>query len=355
MATITGTLGDDPQIIDLINQADTIYGDFVGDLGPSVVSGSDRIFGRDFGDEISGDARNLFGATTRGGNDVVFGGKGDDAIFGDAELFLSMGARGGDDTLNQGAGFGVIFGDALNLDTGARGGNDRLSGAQLSGDGGGLFDSFGGNDVLDATRADMASQLSGDSSQGMAGTSRGGRDTLKGSSFDDVLSGDALGDMEGSSRGGNDSVSGFGGDDQLYGDVKSSLLDTARGGNDGLRGGAGNDTLYGDAEVLQDSSRGGNDNLFSGGGNDQLWGDGVLLDSAVGGADRFHFDSNFGEDTINDFDAAADDIVFRGYTQTEATISIAGADSVFTTFDGDTVTVLGFTGPYSIGDNLFFV
>ena len=81
----------------------------------------------------------------------------------------------------------------------------------------------------------------------------------------------------------------------------------------------------------------------------------MLEDNAVGGADRFHFHGNFGEDTINDFDAAADDIVFRGYTQTEVTISIAGADSVFTTFDGDTVTVLGFTGPYSIGDNLFFV
>ena len=141
----------------------------------------------------------------------------------------------------------------------------------------------------------------------------------------------------------------------MFGDALSSLTGTARGGNDVLRGGAANDTLYGDAPLLQASSKGGNDNLFSGGGNDQLWGDGTLQDSAVGGADRFHFDSNFGEDTINDFDAAADDIVFRGYIQTEVTISIAGADFVFTTFNGDTVTVLGFTGPYSIGDNLFFV
>ena len=86
MATITGTLDDDPQIIDLINQADTIFGDFAGDLGGSVVSGSDQIFGRDFDDVISGDARNLFGAATRGGYDVIFGGKGDDAIIGDAQL-----------------------------------------------------------------------------------------------------------------------------------------------------------------------------------------------------------------------------------------------------------------------------
>ena len=156
------------------------------------------------------------------------------------------------------------------------------------------------------------------------------------------------------STGGKDSISGFGGADFLFGDV-GFLADAAQGGNDVLCGGVGNDTLYGDAEFLVGSSQGGNDNLFSGGGNDQLWGDGVLQDSAVGGADRFHFDSHFGEDTINDFDAAADDIVFRGYTQTEVTISIAGANSVLTTFDGDSVTVLGFTGPYSIGDNLFFV
>ena len=56
MAIIIGTLGDDPQIIDLINQADTIYGDSTGALGPGVVSGSDRIFGRDFDDSIFGDA-----------------------------------------------------------------------------------------------------------------------------------------------------------------------------------------------------------------------------------------------------------------------------------------------------------
>ena len=103
------------------------------------------------------------------------------------------------------------------------------------------------------------------------------------------------------------------------------------------------------------SSRGGNDNLFSGGGNDQLWGDGRCrtAPSAVPTGSTSH--GNFGEDTINDFDAAADDIVFRGYTQSEVTISIAGADSVFTTFDGDTVTVLGFTGPYIVGDNLLFL
>ena len=56
MATIVGALGADPPIIDLINQADKIFGDSAGDLGPGVVSGSDRIFGRDFNDSISGRA-----------------------------------------------------------------------------------------------------------------------------------------------------------------------------------------------------------------------------------------------------------------------------------------------------------
>ena len=285
---------------------------------------------------------------------MIFGGKGGDFIFGDA-VSISMGARGGDDTLNQGAGTGFMFGDAQLLQSGAHGGDDRLTGAgfALIGDAADLVGSTGGKDVLDATGAGEGSVLVGDAQNSLF-NSQGGRDTLKGSSFDDGLIGDAS-TLEGRSRGAGDSLSGFGGEDDLFGDALSSLTGTARGGNDVLRGGAANDTLYGDAPLLQGSSRGGNDNLFSGGGNDQLWGDGTLQDSAVGGADRFHFDSNFGEDTINDFDAAADDIVFRGYTQSEVTISIAGANSVFTTFGGDTVTVLGFTGPYIVGDNLLFL
>ena len=43
MAIITGTLGDDPQIIDLINQADTIYGDSIGALGPGAVGGRSHL------------------------------------------------------------------------------------------------------------------------------------------------------------------------------------------------------------------------------------------------------------------------------------------------------------------------
>ena len=163
MATIVGTLGNDPQIIDPINQADEIFGDSTGDLGPSVVSGSDRIFGRDFDDSIFGDANELFGAETRGGNDVIFGGKGGDFIFGDA-VSISMGARGGDDTLNQGAGTGFMFGDAQLLQSGAHGGNDRLTGAgfALIGDAADLVGSTGGKDVLDATGAGEGSVLVGD-------------------------------------------------------------------------------------------------------------------------------------------------------------------------------------------------
>jgi hypothetical protein len=100
---------------------------------------------------------------------------------------------------------------------------------------------------------------------------------------------------------------------------------------------------------------GGDDHLYSGGGNDHLWGDGELRDNAVGGDDRFHFSGAFGDDTVHDFGPSEDAIVFKGYTRSEVTIFVDGADSILTTFDGDTVTVLGFTGPYSVGDNLFFV
>ena len=54
MATIVGTSGNDPQLVDQPNQASTMFGDKSGSLFG--VGGNDRIFGLDRDDELIGDA-----------------------------------------------------------------------------------------------------------------------------------------------------------------------------------------------------------------------------------------------------------------------------------------------------------
>ena len=83
--------------------------------------------------------------------------------------------------------------------------------------------------------------------------------------------------------------------------------------------------LYGDAEYLEDFAQGGNDRLHSGGGDDEIWGDGELFDDAAGGADKFHFNGSFGDDSIYDFrQEDGDQLVFKGLTQDDISISISG-------------------------------
>ena len=195
----------------------------------------------------------------------------------------------------------------------------------------------------------------GDGGVDLVGAAVGGRDTLKGSAFDDLLTGDARAFLEVAARGGNDRLLGNGGDDGLYGDAQFRLLDAAVGGDDVLRGGAGNDTLFGDAESLRDFAIGGDDVLRGGGGDDQLWGDGELVgDFAIGGQDKFRFRGGFGDDTVNDFRLGEDQLVFVGLRSTEVEIAEASGNTVLTTLGDDLVTLVGFTGELVLGVDVIF-
>ena len=326
------------------------------------VGGNDRIFGlantADELERISGDALTI-GPAGRGGNDVIQGGDGDDTIYGDASG--SLFGIGGNDVIYQNGGSEFIHGDARKLETGSRGGNDRLYGTgTLIGDSNDeMISADGGDDLLDASGATARSTLMGESYYQMGGSSQGGDDVLKGSAFDDRMNGDADNNLIGQARGGNDRILGNGGDDELMGDAQN-MRDTAVGGDDILRGGAGSDTIRGDARFLSDFAQGGDDRLHSGGGDDEIWGDGGLFDDAEGGADKFHFNGNFGDDRVLDFrQEDGDQLVFKGLTQSEVQITIVTVNdpddsTLITTLGDESVTLVGFTGGLTVGSDILF-
>ncbi|HJU99037.1 MAG TPA: Ig-like domain-containing protein [Burkholderiaceae bacterium] len=117
---------------------------------------------------------------------------------------------------------------------------------------------------------------------------------LVGGNGNDVLSGNTTNNAEDVLQGGNgnDTLSGYGGTDALYGG----------NGDDRLAGGAGIDYLYGDLgnDTLDGGTEG--DYLFGGKGNDTLTGG--------GGADKFVFEPQFGNDRITDFHLAEGDKLY---------------------------------------------
>ena len=99
---------------------------------------------------------------------------------------------------------------------------------------------------------------------------------------------------------GEDTIRGGGGADNIAGGGRSDMI-SGGGRTDSLRGGGGDDTILGN---------GGDDLIDGGGGDDMLTGG--------RGADRFR--ASAGQDTITDFDLAAD---FLDYSRNEAVTSIA--------------------------------
>ena len=296
----------------------------LGDLGePEIIltgtGGNDRIFGRGGDDALVGDAP-IIAATGRGGNDLLSGGAGDDFLYGDADFQLF--GRGGNDTLRQDAIGAPDFedpdyvvprsvGDAGFLMAGSVGGDDKIFGAGvLIGDGFEMEDARGGNDLLDASSATFEASLWGDCTVGLSGASVAGADSLLGGAAGDFLFGDAY-FLDDEVVGGKDRLCANGGDDTLHGDARV-LQGSATGGNDLLRGGYGSDEIYGDGRELSGSAVGGADQIYGAGGDDELWGDGILLEDASGGADRFHFSGNFGQDIIHDFRIGEDVLRIAG-------------------------------------------
>ena len=351
MALIVGTPGNDRPLNDPDGLSDIIFGDSSGLV--NVASGDDTIFAREGNDVVAGDAA-VIGPRGAGGDDTIYGGGGGDEIFGDASKQLF--GRGGDDVLYQNNGVGRLIGDALEVEGGARAGNDRLFGSGvLIGDS--VFEIASGvcgNDFLDASNASVGSFLYGDVERGdLDGNTVGGWDTLLGSKFADVMVGDAE-DVDDIARGGDDRLKGSDGDDRLLGDALQSLFERGAGGDDVLRGGSGNDVIYGDAPLLADFARGGADLIFGGSGDDELWGDGQLDGSATGGNDRFFFAGAFGDDVVQDFQRGKDQLVFTDYSSSDLSISLDDGDRLITVTGNHTVRLTDYTGPLTFGVDVIF-
>ena len=282
---------------------------------------------------------------TNGGNgdDLIFGNAGDDTIVGGFGNDTLSG-DGGADLVNSGAGEDLLFG-GIGFDTmyGVNG-NDTLVGGESAdslygGDGqdvligGAGFDQLFGDDGDDTMwSGDTADRLYGGEGDDWmsAGINIGmtvdglwgeaGNDTMFGNAGFDLLDGGV----------GNDVMDGGDQADNLYGREGADLLFGGQGldrlfggaGDDQLIGGSGNDGHFGESGNDTAWGGSGNDRFFGGTGNDILMGEsgddslygGAGFDTLVGGAgddlmagdfnaDRFVFDVDHGNDTIQDFDA----------------------------------------------------
>jgi Ca2+-binding RTX toxin-like protein len=151
-----------------------------------------------------------------------------------------------------------------------------------------------------------------------------GNNSLTGSAGDDRLFGGS----------GNDALNGLAGDDVLDGGSGNDALN-AGDGHDVLSGGSGNDVMNGGA---------GNDSLSAGSGNDVIAG-GTSNDVMNGGSgnDLFVFESDFGEDTITDFQTTdriqLDSDLFSDFAAVIAASQQVGADTVITLDADNSITL----------------
>jgi len=198
----------------------------------------------------------------------------------------------------------------------------------------------------------------------------GGADTLKGGKGDDLYhvgAGDVVIELAG---GGTDSVTTSLSSYQLGDNVENltGVVDTGQtlvgnqlantitgaGGNDALSGGAGGDTLIGGA---------GDDTLTGDpGGNTSAGQHSVDVPTlpVIFGDDTFVFHSNFGHDTITDFDSGTgshdtiqfDTDVFANFAAVLAAATLSGADTVIT-LDADNSIVLKGVSPTDLHQDDF--
>ncbi len=313
--TVTGGAGDDT--LEGRQGDDILLGgeDFdllLGHIGNDTIEGGaddDTVQGGRGDDVIQGDT----------GNDALWGGRGNDLFIwnnGDGSDVVDGGETGAGESNTQrvnaadGAGdlinvelsntdrlnalgqvenldfvqlerlnlgnFTIDLFDVQTLEINGQGGNDTVTVEDLSGsqsavnDGVSLlvFDGGGGQDLLDATRSDVAVSADGGNNN----------DTISGGNLDDTLLGGGQDDLL-DGRAGNDSLDGQTGNDLLLGG----------GGADTLFGSGGDDTLSGQS---------GDDVLIGGGGADAFVFSGPLngtvdtIADMVSGTDQIHLDSS---------------------------------------------------------------
>lgn len=294
----------------LLGSADVFEGEmggvsqtFVGDAldvrdGASLTGGNDEITMRTDGD-IAGDAYGVHGTLTGGDDTIVVDGvfssdsnriSGDIINLNDLEKPIAPSFVGGNDTiivLNYGGGSEPIAGDLY----------DAFAP---------LGTSFGGDDLIDASKNSFFTQASGDIAGSLNHELRCGDDTLIGSlTHGNILYGDARFVFGGTLRPGADTLIGGNVDDTLYGDFGdedggSILINAAFTGNDLIRGGGGNDFLAG--QVGDDILEGGSgDDSLDGGTNTSGVGDTAAFDQlnvAVSVDLNFGFAFGQGNDTL---------------------------------------------------------
>lgn len=284
-------------------------------------AGNDLVFGTasagftiDAGD---GDDQIYMGGYTADANDHILGGAGNDTIYADmGDDFVDGGV--GDDRLFGGAGNDTIFGGAGNdlLDGGD--GDDILNGGDgddviRGGAGNDIIDGGAGYDVLDLS--DAAGPIYVDFGAGYVSGAGIGTDTFTG--IEKLLFGDGANDITGGNGddifdggAGNDTLKGGAGDDQLFGGLGDDTL-IGGSGDDIVDGGEGNDTISGGSGDDQLMGGAGNDVISGGSGDDDITG-GAGDDILTGGSgtDSFHFAAGFGHDTITDFGASDQDLIW---------------------------------------------
>ncbi|MEM1298772.1 MAG: hypothetical protein AAGH68_05775 [Pseudomonadota bacterium] len=220
--------------------------------GSDLIENFENLDGSDFADLLTGDgaANTLSGLD---GADVINGGGGDDLILGGSGFDAVEGGPGAD-SLFGGTGGNVIEGDIVTY---------------FSATGPLVFD-FGAtlSEIEVGSSAEVLEDTIGDDIEGLAGASNFSNTFLA-----DELSGVTL----------------F---------LGGSQADTFEGGTgrDQILGLAGDDVIRGNGDVDGLIGQGGDDDLFGGDGGDVFFFDGV----------------NEGDDTIHDFELAADQILFTG-------------------------------------------
>lgn len=269
---------------------DIIYGD----------AGWDRLYGQDGNDTIDGGEGNdyLYGGNGNdvlsgaAGNDILIAGEGSDRLEGAAGNDTLLG-EDGDDTLLGGEGNDAIDGGSGNDTIGGEDGDDDISGGSGSdriwgGDGNDVISGNDGWDRLYGQEGDDT--LNGDAGNDYiyGGT---GSDTIRGGDDDDIISGNEQAD----------DLYGDGGTDRMYGGD----------GDDKIEGGAQRDRLYGQADNDTINGDDGSDFLYGGDGDDDLnGGTGNDFLSGNSGADKFIFQQDFGNDSVQDFNVTEDQVVF---------------------------------------------
>ena len=341
-------------------------GSDAADALTGVDDSSNRISGYGGSDTLTGglDDDTLIGGL---GDDVLIGGAGNDTLIGGA----------GEDTFKYGStefGQDIIVDFQIGedwIDLGAF--NPTSAGAvELTQDG--WMISFGEgssislqgvvgpsepdwNAILNkAVEASYENHIEGDDGKNQI-TGTDFKDTIIGKAGDDTLNG-GMGADGLSGGAGNDTLNGGDGNDKLYGDDGNDGL-YGGDGSDKLYGGDGSDILYGNAGDDDLSGDEGFDTLYGGEGGDTLSGgagkdrlsgdagDDTLIggegnDTLTGGAgiDTFNYDSTeFGQDTITDFEIATDRFEFVNLNDREVVISSNQSDGLVRLSFGENASI----------------